>query len=458
MEKLDILNRDAFVEQLLRLMDNISSNKASTCFAINGPWGCGKSFVLDMFEEQLNVIQSEETYTDKYFVIRYNSWKFDYYEEPLVAIVATMISVIEEKTKLFPDSQEKQEILGMLKATGVALLSMANTAVKEKTGLDFQTAFETVRKGEKEGAAAYENAHEYDVYFGFNKMLEKLSDLLQDLAKDYTVVILVDELDRCLPEYAVKVLERLHHLTDGIANIITVVAIDKGQLMSSVNQIFGFEKPEKYLEKFFNFEVKLDCGTVSERISEKYAKYFALFDKEIFTFDDSVEECLQAIFKDIDIRTQEQLVKKTMLAHKLLFSDKKDYTFMCMEIIIAVMVCVYQIKSNFADRQLKHTSFAQMFDSSDGQKPAFHAFFTEKIGEINFRTSRNFSDEPMRYTLPNNPSLYGAIVFTWYWMHKHGYGTKYDIVIQYQQGSGYATVADNHKELQKFADTLAIIC
>lgn len=101
MDRLDILNREAFIEKLLLLMEHISENKASTCFAINGPWGCGKSFVLDMFEEQLNVIQSEETCTDKYFVIRYNSWKYDYYEEPLVAIVATMISVIEKKRSCF---------------------------------------------------------------------------------------------------------------------------------------------------------------------------------------------------------------------------------------------------------------------------------------------------------------------------------------------------------------------
>ena len=186
MGKVDILNRGEFVEQLLRLMEHISSNKASTCFAINGTWGCGKSFVLDLFQERLEQIQSEETYTDKYFVVRYNSWKFDYYEEPLVAIVSTMIAAIEEKTKLFPDSEEKREILGMLKATGVALLSIANDAVKEKTGLDFQKAYGIVKSGEKEGAAAYENEHDYDVYFGFNKMITKLAELLEEISKDYT--------------------------------------------------------------------------------------------------------------------------------------------------------------------------------------------------------------------------------------------------------------------------------
>ena len=157
MDKIDILNRDKYIEKLLNLTESISEGKASTCFAINGTWGCGKSFVLDLFQEQLEQIQSEETFTDKYFVVRYNSWKFDYYEEPLVAIVSTMISAIEEKTKLFPDSKEKREILGMLKATGVALLSIANDAVKEKIGLDFQKAYGIVKSGEKEGAAAYES-------------------------------------------------------------------------------------------------------------------------------------------------------------------------------------------------------------------------------------------------------------------------------------------------------------
>ena len=108
MNRLDILNRGEFVEQLIKLVENISDNKSSASFAINGAWGCGKSFVLDMFQEKLEKIQSEETSNDKYFVIRYDSWKFDYYEEPLVAIVASMISIIEEKTKLFPNSEKKK--------------------------------------------------------------------------------------------------------------------------------------------------------------------------------------------------------------------------------------------------------------------------------------------------------------------------------------------------------------
>ena len=453
MEKVDILNRGEFIDQLLRLMEHISSNKASTCFAINGTWGCGKSFVLDLFQEQLEQIQSEETFTDKYFVVRYNSWKFDYYEEPLVAIVSTMIAAIEEKTKLFPDSKEKREILGMLKATGVALLSIANDAVKEKTGLDFQKAYSIVKSGEKEGAEAYAKAHDYDVYFGFNRMIAKLTELLEEISKDYTIVFIVDELDRCIPEYAVKVLERLHHLTENQSNIITVIAVDKPQLTASVKQLFGFEQPERYLEKFINFEIKLDNGSVSELITEKYADYIALFDKDVFQFDDSVEECLQAIFKDIDIRTQEQLVKKATIAHKLLCAEKRDYSFMCMELLIAVMICVHKYQGLFDNASFDGSSFDRVFTTDRrGNLPAFAEFFKEKFELISFGQSHSFPDETPKYVLPAKPTLYGALLFTWCWMH-----SKRSVAFQHTTGDAYTPISDNHKDLLKFAEMINLM-
>lgn len=453
MNKLDVLNRGAFVEQLLRLMDNISSNKTSTCFAINGAWGCGKSFVLDMLEEKLNTIQSEETYTDKYFVIRYNSWAFDYYEEPLVAIVSTMITAIEEKTKLFPDSQEKQEILGMLKVTGVALLSIASAAVKEKTGLDCQTAFETVCKGKKEGAATYESVHEYDVYFSFNKMIAKLSELLEGISRKYTVVFIVDELDRCIPEYTVKVLERLHHLMENQSNIITIIAIDKRQLVASVKQLFGFEDPEKYLEKFINFEIKLDNGSVSELITKKYSDYIELFDKSIFQFDDSVEECLQAIFKNIDVRTQEQIVKKATIAHKLLFTGTRDFSFMCMELLTAVMICVYKYQGLFNAASFNGTSFDKVFiTKSTDIKPAFTDFFKEKFELIDYRQSHSFPDDPPQYVLSGKPTLYGVILLTWCWMH-----SEKRVIFKHKTGDAYTPISNNRKELIKFAEMINLM-
>ena len=360
MEKLDILNREEFVNKLVNLTENISANRTSTSFAINGVWGCGKSFVLDMYEERLKAIQSEETATDKYFVIRYNCWKYDYYEEPLIAIVAAIIDIIEKKTELFPNSKEKHEVLGMLKATGVALLSMANAALKEKTGIDFQSAYDIVNKGKNEGAEAFENEHKYDVYFGFNKVIEKLSSILEELASMYAVVLLVDELDRCLPEYAIKVLERLHHLTEGTINIITVITYDKIQLEHSIKSLFGFDDCSAYLKKFVQFELKLEYGKISERFVEKHADYIDLFDKTIVEYEDSIEEFMQAVFQKIEAREQEQIINRTMLVHKLLYNDLKDYSFMCIELLSVVLFTCYKDIKNSRTGSINFTGFRKV--------------------------------------------------------------------------------------------------
>lgn len=458
MDKLDILNREEFVEKLINLTENISANKTSTSFAIDGVWGCGKSFVLDMYEERLSQIQSEETNTDKYFIVRYNCWKYDYYKEPLIAIVSTMIEIIEEKTQFFPNDEEKNRILGMLKATGLSLLSMANNAVKEKTGMDFQQAFNTVNSGSEKGANSYEKEHWYDMYFGFNKVMEKLYSLLEDISKQYTIVFVVDELDRCLPEYAIKVLERLHHLTEDTKNIITIIAIDKSQLMSSIRQIFGFDNPEKYLEKFVQFGITLDFGKVTEQVTEKYSDYIEMFDKDIFPFDDSIEEFIQAIFKDIDIRTQEQIVKRTMVAHQMLFTDKKDYVFMCMELLLSVLICAYNDDSCFLDNPVRfgdtENEFAYIFiPSKNKPAPAFSEFFKKKYDNINFKIGHSFPGEAKKYILPKSERLYGSVILIWCWMHK----ISSQIIFQHYLDDEYTPITNHYIELKKFAETIRIL-
>ena len=460
MEKLDILNREEFVNKLVNLTENISANNASTSFAINGVWGCGKSFVLDMYEERLNVIQSEETATDKYFVIRYNCWKYDYYEEPLVAIVAAMIDIINHKTKLWNDEQKKARILGVLKIVGTTLLSMVNDGIKDKIGVDIKATYETLKTNIQAEEEKVEQSHEYDIYFSFNQALHRLQDLIAELSQDQTVVFMVDELDRCLPEYSIKVLERLHHLTENSNNVITVLSMDKAQLQTSVKQIFGFEEPEKYLEKFIQFEIKLDCGEVSEKVAEKYSDYIAMFEKGAFEFNDSVEEFIQAIFKNIDARNQEQLVKRATIAHQLLYmeSEKKDYVFMCMELLLSVLICFYDDNSCFRDVSIRfgqsENKFSNIFDfSSENPTPAFAHFFKEKLDKVHFTTERVFSDDPTNYKLAGSASLYGAVLFIWYWMHKKNPRA----IISYSLNTEYKTIESYNEPLLEFAKTIKML-
>lgn len=460
MDKLDILQRDEFVKQLERMIENISENKVSTCFAINGKWGCGKTFVLDMLQERLEEKQSEQTADNKYFIIRYNSWKYDYYSEPLAAIVAELMTTIEERTALFPDSEEKQKILGALYGISIVLLTVFGTVAEVGTGLPLKDGIKAVIEGCKEGQKNYKEKYNYDEYLSLRKAIEELNVVLKDLSEKYRILFLVDELDRCMPEYAIKVLERLHHLTEGKTNIITVISMDKDQLKKSVEKIFGIENSDKYLQKFIQFEVKLDYGDVSEKITDKHADYIALFDNDKFPFKEPIEECLQAIFKEVDVRTQEQLVKKSMIAHKLLYNAKKDYSFMCMELLLSVMICVYKDESCFDNLSFASNGsfnidfFGNVFiTSSVIKQPAFVEFFTEKFKKMDFVLQKNFDETIKFYVLPQKVGLYGAILYSWYWLHE----PNPSVVVQMENSFFYSPVLKGFEELKKFAEMIKMM-
>lgn len=453
MEKLDVLSREEFVNRLITLTENVSNAKTSASFAINGVWGCGKSFVLDMYEEKLNEIQSEETATDKYFVIRYNCWKYDYYEEPLVAIVTAMIDIINEKTKIWKDETKKAHFLGVLTAVGTALLSTVNDGIKDKLGVDIKSTYQAVKTSVSAEKEKVENSHKYDIYFSFKQTLDRLKTLIAELSEEKTVVFIVDELDRCLPEYAIKVLERLHHLTEDLKNVLTVISIDKTQLEQSISKIFGFKDSGKYLEKFIQFEIELDNGIISDKMIEKYPEYTTLFDKNLLPFEDSVEEFLQTIFENIGIRKQEHLFKKARTIHQLLFTGTKDYSFMCMELLLIVLVCEYGHSVQEIENSVIGNSFADSFLVTDTE-PKFAKFLNEKIQDVKFSCPFNSFSNATIYLLPKQrPSLYGMIIFYWYWLHNksESFIIKCDKSVTYSHTENYIT------ELKLFLQTIELI-
>ena len=99
-KKMDILNREEFIENVIQVVCQLSENKRGCCFAIEGSWGVGKTFVVEEIEKQLALRQSEETKDDRFFVFHYNCWQHDYYDEPAVAIISAMQSTINEDKNL----------------------------------------------------------------------------------------------------------------------------------------------------------------------------------------------------------------------------------------------------------------------------------------------------------------------------------------------------------------------
>ena len=164
-------------------------------------------------------------------------------------------------------------------------------------------------------------------FYAFHDIMEEAREGLSKIAEKQTLVILVDELDRCLPEYAIKTLECLHHLFAGMKNTVVLMALDKEQLENTIQQIFG-EKIDRdsYLKKFIDFEVKLDIGKVDHNFSEKYSDYIALFDGSKLEPWTEFVEYISLLFSEMEVRRQEHLIKKVKMIHELLFSNEEKRT------------------------------------------------------------------------------------------------------------------------------------
>ena len=337
-EKFDVLDRGGFIEKLKDLVNVISENKQGCCFGLNGFWGSGKSFVLEKFEEEIKEIQSEETGDTKYFVFHYDCWKYDYYEEPAIAIIAAMLDATDRELNVFT-SEQRDVVKKMAWETAKETLKVvASELCKNKVGIDLvEIATNTIEERMKE------DDNSFDSLYGFKRALEATRKGIQKIADRKAVVIIVDELDRCLPEYTIKVLERLHHIFTDLKNVIVIVSMDKTQIEHSIKEIYGEINVDTYLRKFISFKVNLDNGKAGQYI-KKYETYTSMFE-----FLQGEEQIVEKFFSDImsglDIRTQERIFYKAETIHKLICSEEiKDSSIMTFEILF--LTIALRTKSN----------------------------------------------------------------------------------------------------------------
>lgn len=324
--KMDVLNRDSFIIKIKTLIDILSESKQGCCFALNGAWGSGKSFVLEKLEDKLKKQFIEETEDNKYYVFHYDCWKYDYYEEPAVAIIAAMLDATNEELMLFPEGVETAMALS-LKSARKLLTAVASELCKNKIGIDLVEIASEVAEEQKET-----DFDDFDSLYGFKRALESARKNIQEIAKDKTVLIVVDELDRCLPEYAIKVLERLHHIFVDLENVIVLISMDKMQLEHSIQGIYGNIDVDTYLRKFISFKVDLDNGKASN-YCEKYYSYFKMFN--ILKGEEAeTEKFLSDILTKLSMRDQERIFRKAELIHQIIKEDDiSDFSIMLFEIL-----------------------------------------------------------------------------------------------------------------------------
>ena len=355
----DYLFRQPFIKLLKNIIENQSKNNNGYSIAIDGDWGSGKTWILDALESQLS--------SDEYLIFHYNAWENDFYEEPLVALLSVMIEKLNEVakqkslyesvvTELLKEAASDLEIL----AVGIAKYFIKidiDKSIKNKKNL-----FNRIKKGTK-------IANDIDSMLPLRKTLAEIREVIKNLAEKLKILLVVDELDRCLPEYAIKVLERLHHVCNKM-QVFQIISIDKFNLADSICKVFGknflkttpehniMQFVDSYLQKFIDISVPLSNGKPNKslEVMNGLEKTFCEWTRDnsagapINFNENFLEEFLAEMFSGIDRRLQEKIFSQVELCHKMTLAtgvkpELCSYAILIYEIISCIASYVFRSKN-----------------------------------------------------------------------------------------------------------------
>lgn len=256
----DLWNRTNLADQLENYISRI---KVGATVAIDAEWGAGKSWFVKHWKARL--VQKE------FKVIYLNAFTQDYIEDPFLTIAMEIANVLEADQK---DIEKIKTTIGdayraILPNLPLLIFQLAMTFMgagkmakqvtdtfenlKDDTGAFGEAAAELLNEKLKEHLSA-----QVDNYENEKKSLEYFKSQLSEITKDLEkpLVFIVDELDRCKPEFAIRLIERIKHFFD-IPKVVFILAVNKNQLEESINSFYGFKGSSKYLEKFIDITVLL---------------------------------------------------------------------------------------------------------------------------------------------------------------------------------------------------------
>lgn len=242
----DVLNRKKLADQLTSYINRLSKGHT---IGVDGDWGSGKTTFGKNWYMQLR--------TEGYPVVWLDAFAVDYCEDPFLPIA-------NELRKLTAGSSHNAGVVENTKSIGKALIpafgsALVHTAVKWTVG---EAAGEQLGDAFAESMGQLAEKQLEEKMRSFDQQCSSVAHLkraLTDFAasKSKPLVFFIDELDRCRPDFAVKLLERIKHFFE-TENVVFVLLINHQQLAASVQGLYGGHiDGSTYLNKFIHFEMQL---------------------------------------------------------------------------------------------------------------------------------------------------------------------------------------------------------
>lgn len=266
----DEYNRKPIAKKVISLL---TSSIPVSPMVIDGGWGTGKTeFCLKL----IHLLKKEKTAITPVYI---DAFQADHADEPLMTLLASIL-------RLMPDDEKRE---GLIKNALPAIRFGVKTTLKagvswvlKQDAADLAEDFESDVK--KAGDEAINNAVESLLkdHVNANESIELLKAALTELVEKKPIVIFIDELDRCRPDFAVAMLESIKHIFD-VKGVEFVLITNTAQLRASINHCYGpTVDAQRYLDKFIGFSFTLPGSHSTNGHDEVYSsiEHFFMLAKE----------------------------------------------------------------------------------------------------------------------------------------------------------------------------------
>lgn len=332
--KNDYLDNNKKLYSLARLVKEIDKNMV---ICIDGEWGCGKTFFINQFKyiikdseksEELkldtNIISVLDEIKKNNMIVYYDAWKNDNHTDVFQSIIYNILNEFPNYKNIVTDFNEVKK---MFLTIGGNIASICSLGVITNEIINFDKIL-TYEELAKDIVTIEEKSK------NFKKLLKKILG-------NKRMILIIDELDRCNPMFASKVLETIKHFYD-ICNITVIIVANNKELSHTIKKQYGNEfNAYGYLNKFYDFIITLDNSK-----NKEYAEKVLDFDNRNYL----PHEVCYEMFKKYNFSLREcnkfrilyNMVKSRIEINTRNFYDYKGYEI-CFYIILPIIIA-FKIK------------------------------------------------------------------------------------------------------------------
>ena len=261
----DEFHRKPIAEKLIQLL---TSEIQISPMVIDGQWGTGKTEFCHKLKNLL-----KETHP-KIKIAYIDAFKADHANEPLMTLIAAISNLIEDEKKA---SNFRNKAIPAIRY-GLKTLGKAGIAwILKKNADDIPDELEDVLQEVAEDSINSAIEQSLEDHRDIEATLATLKEALKQIVEDTPLILFIDELDRCKPDFAISMLENIKHIFD-VPNVQFVLVSNLRQLKDSINHCYGTGvDAQKYLDKFIKYSVQLPDDFSFDRLnytlaSVKHAK------------------------------------------------------------------------------------------------------------------------------------------------------------------------------------------